>query len=90
MYIHHTHDRRYKAREKARRRQSMAFRVQEGNRHAKVVKEKQDEVASATADNFAEIVSPVVVIGTVLYEMILNKYLGKGGDGHKGIARSIL
>jgi len=31
-----------------------------------------------------------VVIGTVLYEMILNKYLGKGGDGHKGIARSIL
>ena len=53
MYIHHTHDRRYKAREKARRRQSMAFRVQEGNRHAKVAKEKQDEVASATADNFA-------------------------------------
>ena len=31
----------------------MAFRVQEGNRHAKVVKEKQEELASATADNFA-------------------------------------
>ena len=44
----------------------------------------------ATADNFAEIVSPVVVLFTVLYEMLLNKRLGKGGDGHAGIASSIL